>query len=244
MNKTLLLTLLLGCIPVSGWAAVSYDANTTHQAASGTNSTFNHVIGSGSNVYVGVCGITRSAVSADITAVTIAGSAGTHIATAVDTQDSANVRVELWGRAVGSTNGSIAIDPVWDQTDNPRFVAFSMFGVDQTTPVGTAQSATSVYPTSLSVNVSSAVGELVASCLATASSAASITVGAGQTQQWLNTTNSNNTQDQGSTEPGATTVTMSHSWTTADYGALVAAPFKAASASATVCRMMMLGVGC
>ena len=211
------------------WAAVTYDADTTQQAASGTSNTFNHVIGTGSNVYVGVCAFTRSSPAADVISVTIDGSAGAHIVTAIDTVDSANVRVEMWGRALGSKTGSIAIDTVWDQTDAPRIVAFSMFGVDQTTPVGTPQStAPGTYPTSLSVNVSSATDELVLSCLALASSSSSITVGAGQTEQWLNTTNSNSTQDQGSTEPGGATVTMSHSWTTADYAALVAAPFRAA----------------
>lgn len=95
------------------------------------------------------------------------------------------------------------------------------------------------------MNVTSAANELVASCLGLASSASVITAGAGQTEQWLNTsTAANSTQDQGSTEPGGATVTMSHSWTTPDYAALVAAPFKAATAGGTVCRRMLMGVGC
>lgn len=225
---------------------MTWDTDTTKQASSGTTDTFNHTIGTGSNVYVGVCLFTRNATTAaDVTSVTIDGSAGTHIATATDTADGTNIRVEMWGRALGSKNGSIAIDSVWDRTDAPRIVAFSMFGVDQGTPVGTPQtSAPGTYPTSLSVNVSSAANELVASCLGLASSASSITVGAGQTEQWLNTsTAGNSTQDQGSTEPGGATVTMSHSWTTPDYAALVAAPFKAATATATAQTMMLMGVG-
>ena len=242
----LILTCALSLIPVSGWAAVSWDTDTTCQAASGTTNTCNHTIGTGSNVYVGVCEFTRNATTAaDVTAVTIAGSAGTHIATANDATDGTNIRVEMWGRALGSTNGSIAVDSTWDRTDAPRIVVFSMFGVDQGTPVGTAQTSTSTYPTSLSVNVSSAANELVASCLGTDASTTSITVGAGQTEQWINTnTAGNSTQDQGSTEPGGATVTMSHSWTGVAYAALVAAPFKAATASATVCRRMLMGVGC
>lgn len=243
ISSLLLLCLLLA--PPS-WAAVTWDTDTTKQASSGTTDTFNHTIGTGSNVYVGVCEFTRNATTAaDVTSVTIDGSAGTHIATATDTADGTNVRVEMWGRALGSKNGSIAIDSVWDRTDAPRIVAFSMFGVDQGTPVGTPQtSAPGTYPTSLSVNVSSAANELVASCLGLASSGTSITVGAGQTEQWLNTsTAGNSTQDQGSTEPGGATVTMSHSWTTADYAALVAAPFKAATATATAQTMMLMGVG-
>jgi len=236
---------LLLLVGAPAWAAVTWDTDTTCQAASGTTNTCNHTIGTGSNVYVGVCEFTRNATTAaDVTAVTIAGSAGTHIATANDATDGTNIRVELWGRALGSTNGSIAVDSTWDRTDAPRIVVFSMFGVDQATPVGTAQTSTSTYPTSLSVNVSSAANELVASCLGLASSASSITVGAGQTGQWTNTsTAANNTQDQGSTEPGGATVTMSHSWTTADYAALVAAPFKAAAAAATTQNLMLMGVG-
>ena len=237
---------LLLLVGAPAWAAVTWDTDTTQQAASGTSDTFNHIIGSGSNVYVGVCAFTRNGTTAaDVTSVTIDGSAGAHIQTANDSADGTNIRVEMWGRALGNKNGSIAIDTVWDRTDVPRIVAFSMFGVDQGTPVGTPQSmAPGTYPTSLSVNVSSATDELVVSCLGLASSASSITVGAGQTGQWTNTsTAANNTQDQGSTEPGGATVTMSHSWTTADYAALVAAPFKAAAAAATTQNLMLMGVG-
>lgn len=240
------LSLLILLLAPPSWAAVTWDTDTTKQAASGTSDTFNHVIGTGSNVYVGVCAFTRNGTTAaDVTSVTIDGSAGAHIHTATDTADGTNIRVEMWGRALGSKNGSIAIDTVWDRTDAPRIVAFSMFGVDQGTPVGTAQiTAPGTYPTSLSVNVSSAANELVVSCLGLASSASSITVGAGQTEQWVNTnTAGNSTQDQGSTEPGGAIVTMSHSWTTPDYAALVAAPFKAASATATAQPLMLMGVG-
>ncbi len=241
--SSLLLASLLFASP--SWAAVTWDADTTCQASSGTTNTCNHTIGSGSNVYAGACFFTRNpTTAADVTSVTVDGSAGTHIATATDTADGTNIRVELWGRALGSKNGSIAIGSVWDRTDAPRIVAFSMFGVNQATPTGTAQTtAPGTYPTSLSVNVSSAANELVLSCLGLASSASSITVGAGQTGQWTNTsTAANSTQDQGSTEPGGATVTMSHSWTTADYAALVAAPFKEA-VSATAQTLMLMGVG-
>lgn len=242
-----LIVCALWLMPVTGWAAVSWDTDTTKQAASGTTDTFNHTIGSGSNVYVGVCAFTRNATTAaDVTSVTIDGSAGTHLVTANDATDGTNIRVEMWGRALGSKNGSIAIDSVWDRTDSPRIVAFSMFGVDQGTSVGTPQStAPGTFPTSLSVNVTSAANELVVSCLGLHESSTSITAGAGQTEQWLNTsTAANNTQDQGSTEPGGATVTMSHSWTGPAYAALVAAPFKAATAGGTACRRMLMGVGC
>lgn len=242
-----LIVCALWLMPVTGWAAVSWDNDTTKQAASGTSDTFNHVIGTGSNVYVGVCAFTRNTTTAaDVTSVTIDGSAGTHIVTANDAADGTNIRVEMWGRALGSKNGTIAIDTVWDRTDAPRIVAFSMFGVDQATSVGTPQStAPGTFPTSLSVNVTSAANELVVSCLALATSGTALTAGAGQTEQWLNTTTGpNSTQDQGSTEPGGATVTMSHSWTTADYASLVAAPFKAATGGGTACRRMLMGVGC
>ena len=244
ISKFAVLAWLLIAAP--SWAAVSWDTDTTCQASSGTANTCNHTNGTGSNVYAGACIFTRNATTAaDVTSVTIDGSAGTHIATATDTADGTNIRVEMWGRALASKNGSIAIDSVWDRTDAPRIVAFSMFGVNQATPVGTPQTAApGTYPTSLSVNVSSAANELVLSCLGLATSASSITVGAGQTEQWLNTTTGpNSTQDQGSTEPGGTTVTMSHSWTTADYAALVAAPFKEAVAATTGQSLMLMGVG-
>lgn len=243
----LVLAVLLCLFPAFSWAAVTYDTSTTQQAASGTSDSFSHTIGTGSNVYVFVCGFTRNGTTAaDITSMTIGGSAATHIVTANDATDGTNIRVEMWGRAMGSTNGAVTVATNWDRTDSPRIVATSLFGVNQGTSVGTPQSidGNNTFPTSLSVNVSSAANELVASCLGLASSGSSITVGAGQTQRWLNTsTPPNSTQDQGSTEPGGATVTMSHSWTTADYAALVAAPFKEATAS-VVCQRLLMGVGC
>ncbi len=81
-------------------------------------------------------------------------------------------------------------------------------GVDQTTPLGTFASASAGSGDTATVDVSSATGELVFDTLWTYSECTA-TVGAGQTQRW-NTTSSH-TVGAGSTEPGASTVTMS--WT-------------------------------
>lgn len=225
----------------TSWAAVTYDTDTTSQnAGTDTTDSFTHTIGAGSNVYVGVCVTTRG--GGAVTGVQINGGAATWRATGDTTASGSDVKVEYWDRVLGSTTGGVTIAPTITSNDAFRTTAFSLFGVDQTTPVGTAQS-TQGASTSLSVNVSSAAGEVVVSCLAVGTSGtSSLTVGAGQTEQWVNTVDNNNTFEQGSTEPGGATVTMSHSWTGGNYSGLVAVPVKAA-ASATAQQLMLMGVG-
>jgi hypothetical protein len=222
------------------WAAVTYDTDTTGtNPASDTTHTFSHTIGTGTNVYVGVCVTTKggsAGVGIDVTDVDIGGVQGSERRAQVT---SADIKVEYWDAVLGSTTGSVDVVVTTAANDVFRATAFSMFGVDQSSPVGTADSTFSASATSLSLNISSAVGELVISCLATGNGTSNITVGADQTQQWLNTVDANNTFEQGSTEPGASTVTMSHSWTTSNQSVLVAVPVNAASTRRPIAPIML-----
>lgn len=227
----LVLFCILAMLPVQGYTAVTYDTDTVNDNAdSDTTTNFNHTVGTGSNVYVGACVVTRSGSALSVSSFNIGGSAATQLSVADTTSAGGGViRVELWGRAMGSTNGAVAINPTVSGADRFRTTAFSLFGVDQTTPTGTQNSAVG-SSTSLSVNVSSAVNELVLSCAGVATSGVSnLTAGAGQTSQQLNNTDLNNTYEDITTEPGGTTVTMSESWTGGNYSGLVAIPFKAVS---------------
>lgn len=82
-------------------------------------------------------------------------------------------------------------------------------GVDQGTPLGTLSTLNgSVNPDPQpSLDISSAVDDLVFDTLGTDDS--SVTIGAGQTSR--HSTAGNNINNQGSTEPGASSVTMSWS---------------------------------
>lgn len=88
----------------------------------------------------------------------------------------------------------------------------SFNGVNQTTPNRTFQSAsgTSTTPT---VTVTSATNEMVIDTVSTHFNGGTLVVGAGQTQRWNGVTcfNGVNSVGAGSTEPGASTTTMS--WT-------------------------------
>jgi hypothetical protein len=108
--------------------------------------------------------------------------------------------------------------------------AVSFTGVDQTTSHGafTPATGTSTIP---SVTVASSPQEMVIDTLNAKSLATSVTVGAGQTQQWyLRTPGAgSDTNGAGSTEPGASSVTMSWTLDIADHWALGAISLKNAS---------------
>jgi uncharacterized repeat protein (TIGR01451 family) len=91
--------------------------------------------------------------------------------------------------------------------------AISFTGVNQTTPLGNFVGATA-QSTTASVNVSSRAGELVLDTVCTNGDANTLTVNAGQTKRWdlfSGTGDASNARAGGSTEPGASSVTMS--WT-------------------------------
>lgn len=239
----LVLLMLLWASPL--WAAITWDAATANgNPTADTADSFTHTIGTGSNVYVGVCVTTNGtdgAGSIDVSSLTVNGGTATFRASSDTVGLGGGVKTEYWDSVLGSTNGAVTVTVNVSGNDRFRTTAFSLFGVDQTTPVGTAVT-NEVVSTSASVNVSSAVNELVMSCLGVSVTSSAWTVGAGQTERWLNSTDINATAEQGSSEPGAATVTMSHSWTTGQYGSLIGIPIKPASANTIPTRMLM-GVG-
>ncbi len=244
--KYFISSLLLACLLIapSSWAAVSWDTSTaSDNADTDTSDSFSHTIGSGSNVYVGACIVTRGVASITVSSVNIGGSAATQLGTADTTSQGGGViRVEIWGRAMGSTTGAVTVNPTVSASDRFRTTAFSLFGVDQGTPTGTANSAVG-SSTTLTATVTSAVNELVLGCLGVSTSTSGWTVGSGETQRWLNSTDTNNTVEMGMTEPGASSVSIIPTWTTGHYSGLVAVPFKAAVASTTAQSLMLMGVG-
>ena len=149
-----------------------------------------------------------------VTGITYGGQALTVVGTAAQGTGGDNARIEIW-RLVNPPTGSNTVSITFTDAVNEEGAtagAASFTGVHQTTPLGTFASAvssgTADTPT---VNVSSAVGELVFDTVARKQN--SLTVDPGQTQRWhLCTDGTCSNVDGGtSTKDGAASVTMT--WT-------------------------------
>jgi hypothetical protein len=99
----------------------------------------------------------------------------------------------------------------------------SFTGVDQTTPLGTPQTATTTTAATLATTTSSAATNLVFSA-ATVRTPGSLTVPA--TSEW-NVLIGTNNRYGGSVQSGATSVTTTYSWTGADNASMIAVDVKA-----------------
>jgi hypothetical protein len=126
-------------------------------------------------------------------------------------------RVEIWRLIAPDTGTHDVVVTFSDNLDETAKVGVTTFtGVHQTTPLGTFAGANGYSLGPATVDVSSATNELVfdtVGCPRVGSTGCqSLTVGAGQTQRWLEQqADGFGYRGGGSTEPGAATVTMS--WT-------------------------------
>lgn len=187
---------------------------------------WNHTVGSGSNRIL-VVGVSLRKKDRPVTGITYGGIGGFVFAGAAERSD-ADHRVEIWYKvapAVGTALIAITL------TGDVEVVggAASFTGVHQTVPAGTFAGAFGGDATP-TVTVSSATGEVVIDVLSINGNAGAVTVGAGQTQRWsgLTGTGDGNEFGAGSTEPGAASVTMSWSATTARKWAIGAIALKPA----------------
>jgi len=118
-----------------------------------------------------------------------------------------DVRTELW-YLIAPIEGTHTVNLTVEDTTTIEAGATTWTGVGQTaaTALGIDAGATGLNTTA-SVDVASSSGEVVVDVVGTQHKDATVTVGAGQTERW----NQVGTADVGaaSSEPGATTVTMS-----------------------------------
>lgn len=120
--------------------------------------------------------------------------------------------------------------------------AVSFTDCHQTTPYGTAVTASGTSTTP-SVNVSSAATEIVLDNLSILHNG-TLTVGAGQTEQWNAIGSGGFAKYAGSRETGAATTTMSWSNSTSQAWAISAVPVKPTAVSASIVpSQTLLGVG-
>jgi len=142
-------------------------------------------------------------------------------------------RMEIWGLAPPAT-GTNNVVVTFSAKPNAATVGVTTFtGVDQSTPLGTFASATG-DSTDASVDVSSAAGQLVFDTLVVESvDDLDLVPGAGQTERW-DLYRSKAANGGGSTEAGASTVTMSWSWSPADKWAIGAVPIRPITVSVDI----------
>ena len=161
---------------------------------------------SGSNRYLTVSVIIDS--SSTVTGVTYNGVAMTNL---VSIRNTGGHIVYIWGLVAPATgSNNVVVTASSSTTIGAGAIAFT--GVNQTTPTSSPQTNQADAVTSSSLTVTSKVDDMVIDTIGSAISAP--TVGAGQTQRYSLTPLT--TVFRGSTETGASSVTMSWTMTSSD----------------------------
>lgn len=217
-------------------AAIAKDSTSsaTGGASSVSSLTFAHVC-TGSNLYL-LVGTSIGSGSTLVSSVTY----NSVNLTQFSSQLSANIMLDSWGLKAPAT-GSHNIVATFNKSKPACAVGISFTGVDQTTPTGTAAAANG-SGTTLTVNVSSASGEMVSDFAHHQDDARTLTVGAGQAEYRRTNTaaSSEDTRIATSVENGAVTTTMS--WTISGASAewaVIGVPLKPASAAAPTVRRIL-----
>ncbi len=187
-----------------GLMAVAVDSTSTGVGAGVSSVTFSHTVTSTGNrlMLVGVAMDANAGPA--VSSVTYSGQSLTLVGSRVG--GSAPVRIEIW-QLVNPTSGTAdVVVTLSSNADGVSVGATTFTGVDQTTPLGTFASAIGTSNTP-SVNVSSALGELVYDVVAGKNSG-TLAAGSGQTGLW-DVNASGQSRGAASTEAGAASVTMS-----------------------------------
>lgn len=191
--------------------AVAIDATSSSESPSGeTSRTWSHTISGSTRVLYVVCTLPNG--GADITT---ASATYNSVSMAVTETQTATRQIRVF-RLIAPATGSNNIVVSWTGTDEIRCIAASYTGVDQTTPEDTAVSIDgSAGGTSSTGDVTSVTGNMVMDVLVAHGGADPLNVGAGQTQiaQYTGTGGAGTSTIGASYESGATTTTMSWSWT-------------------------------
>ena len=176
-------------------------------AANGTTLTWSHTIGSGPDRIL-VVGVSLRDGNTSVTGVTYGGAPLTLIG--FQTAGGGQNRTEMW-RLLAPPAGTAGIAVTLSAAKRVVGGAASFFNVDQTTPHGPFSSAIGSGATA-AVTVPSTRGELVVNTVTANGDAVSLTAGSDQTSQWSafsGNGDAGNARGGGSSEPGASYVTMS-----------------------------------
>jgi hypothetical protein len=193
-------------------AAVAVDATSTGTGTGTTINVTHTVSGTDRLMLVGISAAFTGVNTLTASVVWDPGGASELTLTQVGTQIGSANDVRMWiFQGVGPATGTKTLRVTFNNAPPGKVVGVMSFtGVNQSTPLGTFESAQGNSATA-SVNVTSATGELVFDTMAI-DGTPTLTVGAGQTQRW-NLAVGSLGKGGGSTEAGAASVTMSWSLT-------------------------------
>jgi hypothetical protein len=213
-------------------AAVSFDAANSSSITNDTALAWSHTVGGGcTNPILLICVNWQDATLTQSPSVTY-DSVGATLIAAITNTSAGDFRTEFW-RLVAPTTGSSQTVSVTlpDTMNSVAGGSASYCGVDQATPLGTPASA-AVDNTPVTVDVSSASGELVVDC----ASSKIETIEADPSQQERVNVDASGEANVGmSEEAGAATVTMSWTQTPGtQYWATVGVALKPAAAAPSV----------
>src|SRR3989344_1369780 len=186
------------------------DSTSTYKSNNTTNLTWLHTVGSGSNRLLLVGISFWSNPEKLVNSVTYNGVSLVKSGS-VWSGGTIGETVNIW-HLVNPPTGTFNIVASFSGAVAPVGGATSWSGVNQTTPLGTFASAYNTG-TLATVNISSAVGEIVQDTVSYSNTATNHTVGAGQTPKWSDATTDGGlyAAGAGSIESGASVTTMS--WT-------------------------------
>lgn len=230
---------VLSLCAAPSWAALAIDSASSAGCGSCTSLSWSHTV-SGSDTVL-VIGISGYDTTPDVvTGVTYNGVAMTLIPSSSGTNGGHTVA--FYGLIAPTTGTNTVVVSASGTMTDLGAGAVSFTGAHQTTPFGTANTATGTS-TAPSVNVSSAADEIVVDTLSIIHNG-TLTVGAGQTQQWQAIGGFGFIKYAGSTETGSATTTMSWANSTSQAWAISAVPVKPVGAAAATVRLRtFVGVG-
>ena len=235
----LLLMALLGAAP--SWAATpTYDSDDDSGVINNQqNPSYTHTPSGGACPncadFIGVCW--QDSTPGTLSSVTSGGNAATSLGTALHSGN--NIYGQMFLYPGASTSGHTIQANFSEIINSVTIHTITFSNVHQTVSTGTRATATG-FGTAVTVDVSSATGEVVVDLMCSPDRTA--TVGAGQTDR-ANILDAGNHRHAGSQENGAATTTMS--WTLgsdADWG-IQGIPLKPSVDAASSGTMLLLGVG-
>ena len=211
--RWLLLALFLLTAPVAE-AAVAVSGTPTEASNTATNTaTWSHTVPTGSTrLLLVTVGMWDPLGQTSVSSVTYGGAALARVTGLTPPNQAGGGLVDIWYRLAPVEGTANIVVTLADVHAILLTGAVDFTGVDQTTPFGTPATATGTAAT-ITVNVSSATGELVVDAVkAFRTGHTALSPGADQTEQF--DINSGATDSHAaSTEAGATTVTMSWTYT-------------------------------
>lgn len=219
------------------WGALAIDAASSAGCGACTSLSWSHTV-SGTNrlLVVGPSGYDTSDTVTGVTynsvAMTVVPSSST---------STGNHTVSQYGLIAPATGTNTVLVSVTGQMTDIGAGAVSFTDAHQTTPFGTAATATG-SSTTPSVNVSSAADQIVMDTLNIIHNG-TLTVDGSQTQRWQGIGGFGFIKYAGSTEAGAGTTTMSWSNSTSQVWAIAAVPVKPVAVESNRPTRTLLGVG-